>query len=122
MAQSVNGNHRHSRLPAVARKNIIYRRIVHRLFMNKNRLILRQVFHQLGKLHDLLPVDLDFPDGGLVLRRRESRSDLVIPGLVDVQKLMRKIKVCRGKAQRLGKPHPRFRDKQNEPVPADGIA
>ena len=107
---------------AVTCQDVVDGGVEYSLFRHKNRLIFRKSLHQLGKLDDCLPVNLNLPNRGCVFRRQESSLAFVVPGLADGECLVREVKVFGCNCQCLGKAHPSFGNQQNQPVPVDVTA
>jgi hypothetical protein len=102
--EAVHGDDRDAQIPAVAGQNAVHRRVVD-LPVHEDWLIVGQILQGLGELGDDLPVDLDLPHGGLVLRRHEAVLALVVVGFVDREGLVGEVEVLGGHRQRLGEAH-----------------
>lgn len=116
--EPVHGDDRDAQIPAVAGQNAVHRRVVD-LPVHEDGLVLGQILQGLGELGDDLPVDLDLPHGGLVLRRHEAVLALVVVGFVDRERLVGEVEVLGGHRQRLGEAHPRLGDQQDQPIRVD---
>lgn len=119
--QSVNRDNGDSGLLAPACQDAVHCGVVH-FPAGEQRGGFRRIPHELGELDNELPIKRDFPHRRRILCRGEPAFSFIIPGFAHGQHLAREVEIAWRERERLGKPQTSFCDKQDKPVPVDGLA